>query len=173
MPSVNVNKITNCNVFVNGTNHCGKAEEVKLPDVMQKMADHKGLGMIGTVELPAGLDKMSCTIKWTSMYPDVMKAEGDPYKANSLQFRGSLETWGAAGRTAQVPVVALVTGTFKKFPGGTWKAGDPVERESELAVSYYKLSIDGKDVVEVDFYANIYKVDGVDVVAQFNQNLGG
>lgn len=173
MPSVNVNKISNLNVFINGANQCGKAEEVKLPDIVQKMVEHKGLGMIGTVELPAGLDKMSCTIKWSSMYPDVMKVEGDPYGANSLQFRGSLETWGAGGRSKEVAVVAFVKGTFKKFPGGSFKAGDPAERESEMAVSYFKLSIDGDDIVEVDAFANIYKVNGEDVQATFNQNLGG
>lgn len=170
---VSVNKITNCNVFVNGANHCGKAEEAKLPDVGLIMTEHKGLGMIGRIELPGGLDKMGCTIKWTSMYPDVMRAEANPYAANSLQFRGSLETWGPGGRAQEVPVVAIVTGTFKKFPGGSFKQADPVERESELAVSYYKLMVDGKDIVEVDFFANIHKVNGVDVAAKFNQNLGG
>lgn len=173
MPSVNVNKITNLNVFMNGANQCGKAEEVKLPDVSQIKTEHKGLGMIGRAELPGGLDKMTCTIKWSSMYPDVMKAEYNPFQATSLQFRGSLETWGAGGRSKEVAVVAFVKGTFNKAPGGTFKQGDPAERESEMSVSYYKLTIDGQDVVEVDVFANIYKVDGKDVVAQFNQNLGG
>lgn len=167
-----VNKITNCNVFLNGNNHAGKAEEVKLPDVVMKMVTHKGLGMMGEVELPAGMDKMTCTIKWSSLYPDVMKTEGNPYETNSLQFRGSLETWGAGGRTKQVPVVVFVRGTFKKFPGGTWKPGDPVERESELAVAYFKIAIEGQDVLEVDMFNNIHKVNGVDIAATFNQNLG-
>ena len=173
MPSISVNNITNANVYLNGANHAGKAEEAKLPDIVQTMRDHKALGMIGTAELPAGIDKMTATIKWSSLYADIIKATANPYAANSVQIRGSLETWGAAGRTTQVPVVAFLTGTFKKLPGGTWKKGEGVESESEMAVSYYKLTIAGQDVVEVDIYANIYKVDGVDVLAQFNQNLGG
>lgn len=173
MPKVSVNKITNANCFMNGNNHCGKAEEVKLPDLVQKMIEHKGLGMIGVIKLPSGLEALTATIKWSSMYPDVMKAEGNPYAANTLQLRGSLETWGAGGRTREVPVVAFVKGTFAKFPGGTFKAGEAAERESELSAFYYKLTVDGEDIVEVDFFANIYKVNGEDIIATFNQNLGG
>lgn len=173
MPQLSINKITNCNVYIDGANHAGKAEEVKLPDIMPIMTEHKGLGAIGRVELPAGLEKMVCSIKWSSMYPDLMKVEANPYAAHSLQIRGSLETWGPGGRLAQVPVIAYVNGTFKKFPGGTFKQSDPVERESEVAVSYYKLTVAGKDIVEVDVFANIHKVDGVDINATFNRNLGG
>jgi P2 family phage contractile tail tube protein len=45
--------------------------------------------------------------------------------------------------------------------------------ESNLAVTYVKVEIDGQPVVEFDAIANIYKVDGIDILAQYRSNIGG
>jgi P2 family phage contractile tail tube protein len=47
-----------------------------------------------------------------------------------------------------------------------------VELETDFAVYYCKLEIDGEAIVEIDVLANIYKVAGVDKLAKYRANLG-
>ena len=41
-----------------------------------------------------------------------------------------------------------------------------------VSVQYYKLEIDGEEIVEIDVINNIYKVGGEDLLAERRQNLG-
>lgn len=170
---IEVKQITNANCYMGGNSFLGKIEEMKLPEVVTTMVEHKALGLVGKFELPSGLDKMEATQKWNSLYPDVVLKAANPFQAVELQCRSSQETYTGQGRTAQVPVIVFLTGTFKKFPLGTYKQHDNVEAETTMNVTYCKLVVDGKDIVEIDVLSNIYKVQGVDLLATYRQNIGG
>jgi P2 family phage contractile tail tube protein len=159
-------------VYLNGANYLGRAEEISLPEVSPKMTDHKALGLTGEMEFPAGLQKMTAKIKWNAPYPEVMTISHDFYTPVRLMFRGSLERWENGGKTAEVPVVAHLTGTFKKSGGLVVKAQDNSEMEHELSITRYKLEIDGTTICEVDVMANIYRTAEVDVLANYRSNLG-
>ena len=73
MAKIEINRITNANIDVNGNSLLGRAEEIKLPDISAIMQEHKALGMVGKIELPAGFDKLEGEIKWNSLYKDVAK----------------------------------------------------------------------------------------------------
>lgn len=171
--SVQVKRITNANVYMNGNSLLGKAAECKLPDVVATLTEHAALGMVGKLELPSGIDKMEATMKWNSLYDDVLLKAADPFTAVQLQVRASQETYAGQGRTEEVPVVVFITGQFKKFPLGGFKQHDNVEAETALTVTYIRLVINGNDIVEVDVLANIWKVGGNDILANFRQNIGG
>lgn len=173
MAQIEVKRITNANVYVDGNSLLGKVDEVKLPEVKVTMAEHKALGMQGKLDLPSGIDKLEATFKWNSLYSDILVKVANPYKAVEVQLRGSLETYGNGGRTAQVPVVAYLTGTFSKFPLGGFKQHDNVEAETTMSVTYCKLEIDGTEILEFDALANIYKAGGEDLLATYKQNIGG
>jgi len=172
MSKIAVNKLYNANVYVNGISFLGRAEEVTLPKVQSKMVEHKALGMVGVIETPAGIEKMEAKIKWSSLYPEVLGEAANPYKAVSIQVRASLETYDSTGRIVELPVVAFMTAQFKNFPGIAYKHQDNAEVETDLAVSYYKLQIVGKDYIEVDVFANIWKVEGEDILAMYKTNIG-
>ena len=51
-----IKKIFNANVYIDGTNSLlGRAREIVLPSVTMNTEEHKGLGMLGALELPVGL----------------------------------------------------------------------------------------------------------------------
>ena len=170
--AIQVNRLTNANVYIDGVSKLGKAEEVNLPMIKHIMAEHKALGMVGKVEFFSGIDKMEAKIKWNSFYSDVLLKVGDPTKPMNIQVRSSLETYESSGRTAQQPVVCYMTGSSKDFPMGNFKQHDNVEVESNFSVTYCKLEINGVLIMELDVLANIYKAGSVDVLAQYRANLG-
>jgi P2 family phage contractile tail tube protein len=170
--AIEVNKLYNANVYVDGNSYLGRTEEFELPKIIPMMVEHKALGMVGKIELPSGWDKMDATLKWNSFYPDAMRKAANPYQSVQMQLRGSLETWTSGGRTAQQRYVVFMTVQFKDFPTGAFKQQENAEFESPLNVLYIRVEVGGQPIVEFDPLANIYKVDGVDVLEQYRANLG-
>jgi len=173
MSKISINRLTNANIYLDGGSMLGRAEEINLPVLKAKMAEHKALGMVGTIEAFAGFEKLEGKIKWSSIYPDALKKTANPFRSVQLQVRGSVEAYASPGRTAEQPVVALLTVTFKSLPGGNYKQHDNVEMESEFIATYMKLTVGGEDVAEIDVLANIYKAAGQDVLAAYRANIGG
>ena len=171
MSKIQVNRIVNANIYIDGTNLIGRAEEVKLPDIQAIMAEHKALGMVGTIELPSGFDKMEGEVKWSSFYKDVMTKVANPFKFVSLQVRCSVETYTSQGRTEQKSLVTFLTVAFKKNPGGTFKQHDNAEFPTGFACYYIKQVLDGQDILEFDPMSNIYKVAGEDQLANYRANI--
>jgi P2 family phage contractile tail tube protein len=171
--AIAVNKVTNANVYVDGRNYLGRAEEVNLPDVQAVMAEHGALGMIGKFELFSGFEKMEASIKWNSIYRDAMTKFANPVKAVQIQVRASIEQYGPSGRTTQVPLVVFMTVTPKTVPLGNFKQQENVELTSELNVLYVRQEIDGQSVLEFDPLSNIYKVNGEDLLEVYRANIGG
>ena len=46
MSKISINRLTNANVYLDGGSMLGRAEEVSLPVLKAKMAEHKALGMV-------------------------------------------------------------------------------------------------------------------------------
>ena len=172
MKKISFNQITNAGVYIDGNSFIGRAEEIELPNIKVKTNEHKPLGLIGSIELPAGLEKMEAKIKWNSLYKDVLVKSANPFKAVSIQCRGSLEEYDSSGRASEKPAIAYLTGIFKETPGGNFKQHEPVKGDSSMSISYYKLTIDNEDIYEIDVTANIFKVNGEDILANYRSNIG-
>ena len=173
MSKIQLNRVTNANIYVDGNCLLGKAEEIKLPDITAMMSEHKALGMVGKIELPIGFEKMEGEIKWNSFYRDVWLKMNNQYSMVQLQVRSSVETYGAMGRMQQQPLVTFLSVMFKKNPMGTFKQNDNAEFSSSFACYYIKQQLAGEDMLELDVLANIYKVGGVDQLDIYRNNIGG
>jgi len=172
MAKIQINRITNANIYVEGANQLGRAEEIKLPDISALMSDHKALGMIGKLELPSGFDKLEGEIKWNSLYEEAAKYMANPFKAVQLQCRSNIQVFSSGGLVEEVPMATFLTVMFKKNPMGSYKQHDPAEFGSNFSASYIKQVIRGKEVLELDYMSNIFKVDGQDLLSTYRDNLG-
>lgn len=173
MSGITVNRLTNANVYTDGNSLLGRVQEIELPVVKQKMSEHKALGMVGTVEFFSGLEKMEAKLTWNSFYSDAMVKAADPTKTVQIQVRSNLETYDSNGRVSQVPCVVFLTAQHKDFPLGSYKQHDNVELTSMLSVTAFRLEIDGQSILEIDVLANVYKVNGTDILTDYRANIGG
>jgi hypothetical protein len=167
-----INRTTNANIYIDGSSFLGRAEEFSLPTVKTKTSEHKAIGMIATMEHFSGIEKMEMKIKWNSFYADVLKKNADFTKTVNIQIRASVEEYNSAGRGAESPMVLTVTAQYKDFPLGNFKQHDNVELETTLNVLAFKQEINGEEIIEIDIMANIYKANGVDLMAKYRANLG-
>ncbi len=173
MANLAVNRITNANVYLDGIGLLGRAEEIEVAKPRHKMVDHKGLGMAGTAEFWAGVDKLEARIKWASIYPEAEAVLNSPFTAHYFQVRGNLETYTSQGRTQQQPLVYLMTGVFKDAGSMSFKLHEGVDTTSVISVYHSELYIGGSQIFLFDVLANIYVVNGVDQLGTFRSNLGG
>lgn len=170
--AANTNRMTQANVYIDGDSLLGQAEEVDSPVLKWKQSEQKALGMVATIELPTGIDKLELKIKWNSFYAAVMKKMADPTTVVQIQIRGNLETWVSEGLQDEVPYVVFLSALAKDFPTGNFKQHDNTELESMLNVLAMRVEVDGDEIMKFDALANIYKVDGTDKLANMRNNLG-
>ncbi len=171
--AIQVNKVFNANVYLDGDKSLvGRASEVSLPDLEMSVNEHTGLGMVGSLEVPQGLNALTMSVKWNGFYAEHLRAGANPFRSRSLQIRASVETYGPGGRVEEKPVVWLVTASWKKAGLGTPTPKEALELEDELTCSYVKVTHDGTDVMEIDVLQNIWNVGGEDVLQAWRQNLG-
>lgn len=167
-----LNRITNGNLYVNANSWLGLVEEVTLPEIKAKLAEHKALGMVGVVEFPTGFEKMEAQVKMTSYDAGAMALAGDIFTTQNFQLLANMQTHGAGGVIADVPVAVFMTGTFKNLPLGGFKAQEQVDLTLQLNITYVKLVINDVDIMEFDAVTNIYRIMGVDKLLTYRTNLG-
>ena len=171
--AVNVNRLTNANVYVNGANLLGMAEEVTVPRPKAIMVDHKGLGMVGKGEFPSGLDSLEATVKWASLYATPEAILGTPFTVNFYQVRGHLETYGATGLVATGAAIFLLSGPMKDMGELKFMKHENVDVSTKIAVYHVEEYLNGTQILLYDLFSNQLIVDGVDVLAAFRENVGG
>jgi len=170
---IQINRLTNANIYVGGTNFIGRAEEVTTPDIKAIMQEHKGLGLVGNPKFFAGIESMEAKIKWNSLYQDAISLVSDFTSSVQIQARASLETYTTEGRIQEQAVVCYFTGTPTNIPTlGTLKPQDNAESESNFNVTYAKLVVGSDVIYEVDILNNIYTVAGNDILSRYRKNLG-
>jgi hypothetical protein len=171
--NIQINSLSNANVYIDGVGLLGRAEEVEIAHPRHRMIDYKGLGMAGTAELWAGVEKLESRIKWSSFDAEVLGMAASPFRTHSFQVRGNLEQYTSQGRNAELPVVYLMTGVFKDAGNTSFRQHQMAETTSVVSVYHAELFVAGVQIYLYDVFANIFLVGGVDQLAHFRTNLGG
>ncbi|MEB1416084.1 phage major tail tube protein, partial [Xanthomonas campestris pv. campestris] len=69
-------------------------------------------------------------------------------------------------------VEVVVRGRHSEIDPGTGKSGDDTEFSVKTSASYYKLTINGTTVIEIDFVNMTEIVNGVDLLAAQRRAIG-
>lgn len=171
MALINVNRVTNANIYLDGSSLLGRAEEVELAFPKAMMVDHKGLGMFGKAEFPAGIDKLEAKVKWLSIFSEVLQTLSI-FASHQFQVRASIETYTSQGRTAELPFVGLMTAQFKDGGPLNFKQHEQVDFPTTLVVYHCEYYISGTQYLMYDVMSNQYTINGVDQLANFRLNIG-
>ena len=167
-----INTIFNANVYVNGNSQLGRASEFKLPEIEISQDEYKGLGLVGTIKLPSGVEALEGEITWNSFYPDAFVQVYSPFKSVQLMVRANVQVFNASGLAEEVPMVTMVTATFSKNPLGTYKPKEKAEFASTYQATEIRQTIGGRETLYFNAFTNEYRVNGVDQLAKFRRNIG-
>ncbi len=171
--SVVINQISNANIYIDGNSLLGHAASIKLPEIEMEMIEHKTLGMVGTVELPGGVNALTGEINWDGFYPEVLAKSYNPFSNVQLMVRANVQQFNSAGMGAEEPMVMMLNVLFKKNPLGEYKPKEKAEFTSEFSAFSINQKVGGKELLFYDALANIYRVNGQDMLAKYRSNIGG
>ena len=166
-------KLKYLNMFNDGLSYMGVVESVTLPKLTRKLEKYRGGGMPGSVSVDLGLDDDALALEWTvGGLPDAaLWAQYASPGADSvpLRFTGSYQR-DDTGESSAVELV--MRGRHKEFDVGENKQGESGTTKMSTECAYYQLTIDGKEIIEIDIINMVLKVDGVDRLAEHRKAIG-
>ena len=161
--------LKNMNLFVDGRGYAGRVDEIELPKLSLKTEEHRAGGMDLPIEVELGMEKLESNLTISDYDPEVFKLFGLLDRQDTpVTVRGAIQR---QGETAQAVVIAL-RGGWKEIDSGTWKPGDKSTLKVAVAVNYFKLTIAGQEIVEIDAINLVRKVGGVDQMADIRSAIG-
>ena len=163
-------KLKHFNVFYNGEEFFGQATEITLPKLAMKAEAYRGGGMPGEVDIDLGVEKLELEHSYGGLMYQIIKDMGiTSVSGVLLRFAGSYQR----DDTGDVDAVeAVCRGRHTEVDMGGAKAGDDTEFKVKSSLSYYKLTVNGTTLIEIDMVNMIYKVNGVDRLEQHRRNIG-
>ena len=162
-------KLKNFNLFQNGVSFMGMVPEVTLPKLSRKMEEYRAGGMIGSVSIFHGLEKLSMSVTIGGIGADVLKLMGGKIDSKPIRFSGNAERDDEVGF---VRVVGEATGRITEVDQGTDTQGENGETKFNIELVRYKETVGGVVVIDIDVLQNKYIVGGVDMYKDFNKGLG-
>ena len=154
--------------FVDGRGYAGRVDEITLPKLSIKTEEYRGGGMDVPIDIDLGMEKLEAEITFSEYDSELFRLFGvmDNSTVN-FTLRGGLQGTGDAE-----PVVINLRGKIKALDSGSWKAGDRATLKCMIAIFYYKLTIDRRELIEIDAENMIRKINGVDQLSSMRQALG-
>lgn len=165
-------KLKNMNMFFNGDNWQGKAEEITLPKLTRKLEAYRAGGMNGAVHVDLGLEDDALGSEFTlgGVEAKLYKEWGiTTIDGTQIRFAGAYQ------RDDSAEVIAcevVLRGRISEIDPGSAKQGDNTQAKFSFKPTYYKLTWNGADLIEIDTVNMIEIVDGVDRLAEQRAAIG-
>jgi P2 family phage contractile tail tube protein len=158
------------NLFNDGGSYLHEVAELVLPKLARKMEDYRAGGMDTPIKTDMGGEALQCEWTCAGIMEDALNQYGSQkHDAVALRFAGSYQAEDGAPPKA---VEVVMRGRHSLIDMGNAKSGDETTFKVTTELSYYKLTIDGKELIEIDALNMINKVDGVDILADHRSAIG-
>lgn len=157
-------------VFVDGRGYAGIASAVEVPKVEVLTREYSAGGMSGKIKVrQAQHGLLTASVTFQGFDPDLYQHFGIAEGALlPLTVKGS--TQDADGKTHAHAI--KMRGFIAKLDEGEWKDGEEVPLKIDFELRYYKRERDGVELIEADPVNMVFRVRGVDQLAQHRANIG-
>ncbi len=163
-------KLKAFNLFGDGISYQGKVDEITLPKLTRKMEDWRGSGMNMPIKYDQGMEALK--LEWTvgGLMVEVLKQWGvTKHDGVMLRFAGAYQAPDSGDVDA---VEVIVRGRHSEIDMGNAKAGDDTKQKIVTELSYYKLTINGETIIEIDALGMVETVNGTDTLQSIRQAIG-
>lgn len=163
-------KLKDFNIFNEGLSYMGQVVEVTLPKLTRKVEAYIAAGMSGPIDVD--FHQEAVALEWTAggLIIDAIKQwAAGTHNAVQLRFTGAYQ---ADDNEEAITVEIVLRGRHVELDMGNAKRGSDTEQKYKTSCSYYKLTVAGEELIELDFLAGIEKVGGVDRRASIMKAIG-
>jgi P2 family phage contractile tail tube protein len=168
MPS----KLKNMNLFVDGQSYLGVVTSVTLPKLSRKLEKFRAGGMLGAASADLGLDDGALDFEWSAggYVKQVLKSIG-AVGVDGVQLRFAA-AYQADDTQAVDSVEIVVRGRHAEVDRGEAKVGDDTSWKISTHSVYYKETLNGEVLVEIDIMNMLYMAGGVDMMSTIRTAIG-
>jgi P2 family phage contractile tail tube protein len=160
--------IKNFNLKVDGIGFAGICEEVKLPDLKIKTDEHRAGGMDSPMAMDMGMDRIEMGFTMVEHSEKIFSQFG-------LQNQQAVALTFYAAQVDDVNVIPYVIdarGMYTEQRMGSVKNGSMAKLEATVSLRYYKLTLGGNIIHEIDVDNMIRSIYGSDQMQQIREAIG-
>lgn len=162
--------LKNFNLFGDGASWVGLVPSVTLPKLTRKTEEYRAGGMHGPIEIDLGHEKLELQFTAGGLMVDALRSFGVvAHNASQWRFAGAYQD-DSDGSVHALEI--LTRGRLKEIELGDAKTGEKTEHKYSCALSYYKLTVDGLDLMEIDVPGLVFRVGGIDTLAAIRRAIG-
>ena len=162
-------KLKGMNLFNDSNSYQGIVTSVTLPKLSRKLDAFRGGGMSGAAHIDMGLDDDALDIEWSIGGIDELVLTQWGATSVPLRFTGSYQRDDTG---EEIAVEIEVRGKHQAFDFGEAKQGEDTETKITTKCTYYKMTFNGKELIEIDTINMVEKVNGTDRLEQRRKNIG-
>jgi uncharacterized protein len=133
-------------------------EELKLPDLVGKYADHAAGGSPVDVEIQVGVEKLQPTFKLKGFDPELVKqfGMGSPTRRVYTAYGVLRDLRTGAAKEGK----AIMEGRLGRIAADAFKRGEAMSEDYAInEVMHYELFFDQKELLYWDFFTTEWRVD--------------
>lgn len=164
-------KLKDMNVFQDGQSFLGECKSLVRPKLVLQTEDYRAGGLGGPVKLDLGIQALEAEHTYGGVIPAIQRSFGAArLDSVQLRFAGAYQREDT-GRYDEVQIV--MGGRHEELDAGTDAVGEDGEFKVKTAVVYYKETVNGEVILEVDILGRVLRVGGVDRWAEARSIIGG
>jgi P2 family phage contractile tail tube protein len=132
----------------------------------------KGSGIMGEIDWPSYLGVGSAQFSYNMRVDDVKAAYMSAPGKKRFEVRWVTDKIDTSGANIGIDShKAVIIGVPKKYDAGKVEVNSASDGSNDLEVLYYKKTVNGKEIIEIDKLNYIYRVNGVDYGANVKSLL--
>lgn len=162
-------KLKGFNLFFEGQNMYGLVADVTRPKVTIKTEDYRAGGMLADVKIEQGLEALELEITAGGYTAELLREMGGTISGKTLRYQGALQQDDSED---YAELVGEARGRIIEADPGSDKAGEGGEHKFKMALTYWRETLDGKELVEIDARGNKMAFNGKDQKAGMRRALG-
>nr|DAS19987.1 MAG TPA: FIIR2 tail protein [Caudoviricetes sp.] len=157
------------NAFINGNNQYGVLMDISRPKIQRDIENYKPGGMMGELGVAHGYKKLEMELTTKGYDSDILRSMDIRSGATIIRYQAALQQEdGNSYQTLQ----GEARGRIIEYDPGTDKQGESGESKFKMELIYWRESLNGKDILEIDVYGNKAAFDGKDERVGLRAALG-
>lgn len=153
--------LVDAEIYFNGANNLAGIGEVELPKIEIPTFTVEQLGMGGALDVPliGHFNKLEAKIKIDCI--DESIADLTNKKSILIECKGAAQKMDKSTQSPELyGIDATFKGLIKSIDGPKLKTGNKLEASIDLSLTYYKLEMNGKEILEIDILNNLTNLHG-------------
>ena len=157
------------NLFVDGADKYGLVVDVTRPKIARKTEDYMPGGAMAELTVVHGFEKLELEITCKGYDAEMLKSMVSSIAGKLIRYQGALQQedesdYRVLKGEARGRIIEADPGSDKQSEGG--------EHKFKLALTYWKETLDGEPIAEIDVLGNKAVFGGVDERAGLRKALG-